>query len=102
MAGRASLSSRSALSSTPSADPWRHELDREAAKSLRRLSRTDQKRLLTAITKLPDEGDVRELVGAADVYRLRVGDWRVIFRVRRDDRLVQVALIRPRGSAYKP
>jgi mRNA-degrading endonuclease RelE of RelBE toxin-antitoxin system len=45
---------------------------------------------------------VRELVGAADVYRLRVGDWRVIFRVRRDDRLVQVALIRPRGGAYKP
>jgi len=26
----------------------------------------------------------------------------VIFRVRRDDRLVQVALIRPRGGAYKP
>jgi hypothetical protein len=37
------------------------------------------------------------------VRRLRcVDDWRVILRVRRDDRPAQVALIRPRGSTYKP
>jgi mRNA interferase RelE/StbE len=71
-------------------------------KALRRLSRTDQERILAAIAKLPNEGDVRELVGGADIYRLRVGTWRVIFRMHHGDHLVQVALIRSRGGAYRP
>lgn len=81
---------------------WRIELDRDAAKALRRLGRRDRERILAAIAKLPDDGDIRELVGAVELYRLRVGDWRVIFRIRRDEGVVQVAHVRPRGGAYKP
>lgn len=29
-----------------------------------------------------DVGDVKKLRGAADLYRLRVGDWRVVFAFR--------------------
>jgi mRNA interferase RelE/StbE len=80
----------------------RVEFDREAAKALRRLSRTDRTRILAAIAKLADQGDIRELVGAGGLYRLRVGDWRVIFRVKRDLDLVQIATVSSRGSACKP
>jgi mRNA interferase RelE/StbE len=81
---------------------WRVEFDREPAKALRRLSRTDRERILAAIYRLPDEGDVRELVGSPGLYRLRVGDWRVIFRQHGEMQVLQVVLVRPRGSAYKP
>ena len=81
---------------------WRIELDRAAAKAVRRLSRTDRERILASIAKLPDEGDIRELVGSAGMYRLRVGTWRVIFRVNWDTRVVQVVTVSSRGSAYQP
>lgn len=81
---------------------WRIVLDRDAAKALRRLGRRDRERLAAAMAKLPQQGDIRELLGSAGLYRLRVGTWRVIFRVGAEDDLVQVVAIRPRGSAYKP
>lgn len=81
---------------------WRIVLDRDAAKALRRLGRRDRERLTAAMAKLPEQGDIRELLGSAGLYRLRVGAWRVIFRVGAEDGLVQVVAIRPRGSAYKP
>jgi mRNA-degrading endonuclease RelE of RelBE toxin-antitoxin system len=43
--------------------------------------------------------DARRLVGTVGLYRLRIGDWRAIFR--RDDqaRVIAVAQILPRGRA---
>lgn len=81
---------------------WRVDLDHEAAKALRRLSRTDRARILAAIARLPDQGDIRELVGSGGLYRLRVGTWRVIFRADRDAGVVQAVTVSSRGSAYKP
>lgn len=81
---------------------WRIALDRDAAKALRRMGRTDRERIVVAMSKLPENGDIRELVGSAGLYRLRVGDWRVIFRVGTEDGVVQVVAVRSRGSAYKP
>jgi mRNA interferase RelE/StbE len=43
--------------------------------------------------------NVKKLQGREDEYRLRVGDWRVI--LTRDGVILDVLLIRPRGSAYE-
>jgi len=43
---------------------------------------------------------VRRLQGMDEVYRLRVGDWRVIFSYQ-DDLTILVHRVRPRGDAYK-
>ena len=72
-----------------------------ARKQLARLSRTDRERLTRAIAALPD-GDVRHLVGHADEWRLRVGDWRVRYRLNFEQRVIEVLLVLPRGSAYHP
>ncbi len=46
------------------------------------------------------ESDARKLAGR-DGYRLRVGDWRVLYQIE-DRRLVIVVLaVKPRGDAYK-
>jgi mRNA interferase RelE/StbE len=43
--------------------------------------------------------NLRKLQGREDQYRLRVGDWRVIFR--QDGVILDVLKVRPRGSAYE-
>jgi mRNA-degrading endonuclease RelE of RelBE toxin-antitoxin system len=44
---------------------------------------------------------VRRLAGTVGLYRLRVGDWRAIFRRDDQQRVITVAQVLPRGGAYK-
>jgi len=68
-------------------------------KALRRLGRRDRERISVAIGKLP-QGDVKLLRGPERLWRLRVGDWRVIFDRLDAERVIDVLAVRPRGSAY--
>ena len=43
--------------------------------------------------------NVKKLQGCEDEYRLRVGDWRVIFS--QDGVILDVLKVRPRGSVYE-
>lgn len=79
--------------------PLRIDLRPTAAKSLRRLSRPDRERILAAIERLP-AGDVKSLTGRPGEYRLRVGDWRVLFELGDGDVII-VYWVAPRGSAYR-
>jgi mRNA interferase RelE/StbE len=63
------------------------------------LSRPDRERIAKAIDRLP-EGDVRKLRGVQRTWRLRVGDWRVLFSLNQAERIVDVLAVRPRGRAY--
>ena len=66
---------------------WTVELSSTARRQLRKLPRATQERLRSAIDKLeadPFAGDVRKLVGTDDTWRLRVGEWRVVFEVEGD------------------
>jgi mRNA interferase RelE/StbE len=69
-------------------------------KSLRKLGQKDRERISAAIGKLPD-GDVKRLRGPERLWRLRVGEWRVIFDRRDRERVIDVLAIRPRGRAYR-
>jgi mRNA interferase RelE/StbE len=68
-------------------------------KTLRRLGRRDRERISTAIGALP-KGDVKLLRGPERLWRLRVGDWRVIFDRIDAERVIDVLAVRPRGRAY--
>lgn len=59
------------------------ELAPRAVKDLRRLERPDRIRLQNALQRLSDDAgnlDVKALTGSAPWLRLRVGDWRVLYR----------------------
>jgi mRNA-degrading endonuclease RelE of RelBE toxin-antitoxin system len=48
-------------------------------------------------------GHVTRLQGQQEErFRLRVGDWRVIFTMDAAQQTIFVSLIRPRGDAYRP
>lgn len=55
----------------------------DRADGLRRLGHKDRDRIRTALEGLP-EGDVKRLRGPERLWRLRVGEWRVIFDRRSD------------------
>lgn len=91
-------SSRSCALTDPAG--WRIEVRPAALKSLKRLSRPDRERIAAGIGALP-AGDVRRLQGGERLWRLRVGDWRVIFGRRDAERVIDVIAVRPRGRAYR-
>jgi mRNA interferase RelE/StbE len=67
---------------------------------LRRLDGRTRERIAVAISALP-AGDVRRLRGERRLWRLRVGDWRVIFGRDDSERVIDVLAVRPRGRAYR-
>ncbi len=72
---------------------------------LQSLSRTDRIRLTEKIVLLgedPDDPglDVKPLEGEP-YYRLRVGNWRVIFDRQDEVKIIAIEKIRPRGDVYK-
>jgi len=72
-----------------------------AKKQFLNLDRQIQIRIKAGIEKLamvPPQGDITRLKSREDQYRLRIGDWRIIFRAIN---VVQIIAILPRGQAYK-
>ena len=80
------------------------ELDRSVVKQLHRLPRTLVERIAKAIDGLrtnPRPIGCKRLVGFDQVYRLRVGDWRIVYEVQDQQLIVLVIEIDARGSAYR-
>lgn len=76
---------------------------RSAEKELRRLDPPICSRVLSALDRLAADDrslDVRRLTGS-EHFRLRVGDWRVIFDYDRETQTVLVRHVLPRGRAYE-
>ena len=86
--------------------PYTVVIRRQAKRKLRSLPRPERQRVAEKIHKLglnPDdeELDVKKLEGEEDLFRLRVGGWRVIFYRRDELKIIAIEKIKPRGDAYK-
>ena len=85
---------------------YRLEIERRALKEITRLPWQDQERIEAAIDTLADDPRPRgcQPVKAADpgTYRLRVGDYRIVYLVRDADQVVIVARVaRRREDTYR-
>jgi mRNA interferase RelE/StbE len=79
---------------------WRIVLTRNADKSLGRIDKPAQGRLRQAIDDLM-EGDVKKLRGRENEYRLRVGNYRVVFTPTYENRTLTILEIFHRGRDYR-
>ncbi|MGH7282426.1 MAG: type II toxin-antitoxin system RelE family toxin [Polyangiaceae bacterium] len=73
------------------------EIRPAALKDLRALDRPVQRRIATAIDALarePRPQGAKKLVSADDLYRVRVGDLRIVYAI--DDRVLTVLVVRIR------
>lgn len=75
------------------------EYSNRAGKAISRLDSSTKKRIRAALEALPN-GDVKPLRGSPGTYRLRVGDYRVIFQYIGSD-VILVSKVGPRGEIYK-
>lgn len=74
-------------------------------RALQSLARTDRNRIAEKIKLLgenPDNPilDIKPLQGEP-YYRLRVGQWRIIFDKDDEVKIIAIEKIKPRGGAYK-
>lgn len=74
---------------------------RSSLKYMAKLQKQVQKSIVTAIDQLPDHGDIKKMRGRAikDMYRLRVGKFRILFLWA--ENLIKVVDIDTRGDIYK-
>ena len=83
---------------------YRIEIKASAAKEIAALPRHDQRRVVRAIEALADEPrppGARKLVGGDDAYRVRVGDYRVVYQIRDDLLIVYVVRVGHRRDVYR-
>jgi len=79
-------------------------LERRAVRQLERLDRRMRERILKALRMLRDYGftsslDVKKMRGYRGHYRLRVGDYRILFEVLESRRIIVYSILH-RGRAY--
>lgn len=76
-------------------------IERKALKFINSQPLEQKRRIFSAIGKLPNEGDRKKLAGADDLYRLRVGGYRIIYTVDCGQLVVCVVDAGNRGDVYK-
>lgn len=83
----------------------RLEVTAQAEKDLVGLDKKTQRQIRVALDRLlsyPQAVDLKKLKGGQDMWRLRVGDWRIILRLDREQGILYVLRIRHRRDAYRP
>lgn len=84
--------------------PWRIEFTRTAEQQFRDLPRKEQRRLAARIDALADNPrppGVKKLAGEESLYRLRSGDYRVLYTVKDTLLIVLVVKIGHRRDVYR-
>lgn len=85
---------------------YRVEFSKEAKKYLKRLDKTTTEKILNAIETIRESPkfhlNITKMEGyEGEVYRLRVGNIRILYEIIDDILLITVFRIGPRGDVYK-
>ena len=80
----------------------RYDFSNEAAKAVSNMDTATAGRVIKGIMGLPGKGDVKPMEGCSDGrMRLRVGGYRVVFKLLEDGGTLIIIDIGPRGDIYK-
>jgi len=83
---------------------YRIEWKSSASKELRKLPKQIIEKIIAAVDGLakdPRPSDVRKLTATENVYRIRVGDYRVIYNIFDKRLVIEIIRVRNRKEAYK-
>jgi len=83
---------------------YRVVFTRSARKELENLPRTTADRIVAMSERLaaePRPVGARKLRGATDLWRVRVGDYRVVYAINDTEHVVDVRVVRHRKDAYR-
>ncbi|MEW6126657.1 MAG: type II toxin-antitoxin system RelE/ParE family toxin [Acidobacteriota bacterium] len=83
---------------------YKIEFSRKAERDFKNLEKSVQTRLkpkIDSLAKNPRPSGVKKLEGEEDLYRVRVGDYRIIYQIQDDKLIVLVVKIGDRKEIYK-
>ena len=80
---------------------YKIKIDRVALKFINKQDHEQRRSILSAISKLPHAGDIKRLESDGELYRLRVGSYRIIYSVNHGELVVHVIGADNRGDVYK-
>lgn len=83
---------------------YRALLERSAEKDLGRLSSEIHDRVIVSIQSLatnPRPSGCRKLAGGKNDWRIRVRDYRVVYEIADEIRIVRINRVRHRGEVYR-
>lgn len=72
----------------------------EALKFIEKQDRFQRIRIYKAIYNLPN-GDVKKMAGCKNEYRLRVGNYRIIYEQNQNEFIILITKAENRGQIYK-
>lgn len=79
-------------------------LERSVERALKRVSSSDFSRILVALKELasnPRPSGCKKLVGGERDWRVRVGDYRVLYEIDDAEKTVRVLNVKHRREAYR-
>ena len=83
---------------------WQIVIERRVKRVFRRLPKDLLKRIKVAIKELAQNprpiGSIK-LAGYQDLYRIRVGQWRIVYAIEEEELIILVIEVSPRGGAYR-
>jgi mRNA interferase RelE/StbE len=85
-------------------DSYRIEFTRSATKDLRAIDRQWIPRIISAVEALADDpmpSGCKKVVGSDYTYRIRVGDYRVVYDVHNAKLAVSIIRVRHRRDVYR-
>jgi mRNA interferase RelE/StbE len=79
-------------------------LERSAERDLKKLPKRKFDRIVLGIKSLaqnPKPHGTRKIIGSRNDWRIRVGDYRVIYEIDEEGRAIKIMRIRHRREAYR-
>jgi mRNA interferase RelE/StbE len=79
-------------------------LERSAERDLKRLSGDDFHRIIfhiESLAKKPRPLGCRKITGSKNDWRIRVGDYRIIYEIDEGEKAVRIMRVRHRREAYR-
>ncbi len=86
------------------APKWQVIIAKRPQKMLRRVPRPLRRKMHELIWSLAENPILRgakKLAGYRNMYRLRVGDWRIVYVIQEKELIVLIVTVAPRGGAYR-
>jgi mRNA interferase RelE/StbE len=83
---------------------YRIEIQRSAAKALKKIPKTDRKRIAEKINNLaesPPNPNATKMKGNNPFHKIRAGDYRIVYEIQEDVLLILVVKIGHRKSIYR-
>jgi mRNA interferase RelE/StbE len=84
-------------------EPYQVVISKTAQKEIRSLQNSDLKKVLATIKSLsedPRPSGCKKLVASKNTYRIRIGNYRVLYFIEDTIRIVEISGVRHRKEAY--